>query len=350
MKKALIIGISGQDGSYLAELLLNKGYEVHGTIRRASTFNTGRIDHLYQDRHVNNVRLFLHYSDLSDGSNLSRLLREVQPEEIYNLGAQSHVRVSFDIPEYTGLVTGLGTLKILDAMRDAEVPAKFYQASSSEMYGLVQAVPQNETTPFYPRSPYAVAKVYSYWITKNYREAYNMFACNGILFNHESPRRGETFVTRKITRALAKIKLGIDQKLYLGNIDAKRDWGYAPDYVEAMWSMMQQEQSDDYVIATNETHTVREFVEVAAKELGMEIEWHGKAEQEKGIDKNTGKEIVNIDPRYYRPTEVDLLIGDYSRAKEKLGWEPKVRFNELVKIMVAADYNYYAREKGHMNE
>ncbi|MFA5995904.1 MAG: GDP-mannose 4,6-dehydratase [Patescibacteria group bacterium] len=348
MKRALIIGISGQDGSYLAELLLNKGYEVHGTIRRASTFNTGRIDHLYQDRHVNNVRLFLHYSDLSDGSNLSRLLREIKPDEIYNLGAQSHVRVSFDIPEYTGLITGLGTLKILDAMRDAEVPAKFYQASSSEMFGLVQAVPQNETTPFYPRSPYAVAKVYSYWITKNYREAYNMFACNGILFNHESPRRGETFVTRKITRALAKIKLGIDKKLYLGNMDAKRDWGYAPDYVEAMWLMMQQEKSDDYVVATNETHTVREFVEVAGKELGMEIVWEGSKDKEKGFDKNTGNEIVNIDPRYYRPTEVDLLIGDYSKAKQKLGWEPKVKFHDLVKIMAEADYNYYAKEKGHL--
>lgn len=350
MKKALIIGISGQDGSYLAELLLNKGYEVHGTIRRASTFNTGRIDHLYQDPHLNNVKLFLHYSDLSDGSNLSRLLRELKPDEIYNLGAQSHVRVSFDIPEYTGLVTGLGTLKILDAMREAAVPAKFYQASSSEMYGLVQAVPQNEDTPFYPRSPYAVAKLYSYWITKNYREAYNMFACNGILFNHESPRRGETFVTRKVTRALAKIKLGIDQKLYLGNMDAKRDWGYAPDYVEAMWLMMQQDKADDYVIATNETHTVREFVETAGKELGMDIIWEGSAEKEKGIDKNTGKEIVNIDPKYYRPTEVDLLIGDYSKAKQQLKWEPKVKFNELVRIMVEADYTYYAKEKGHLNQ
>ncbi len=345
MKKALVIGISGQDGSYLAELLLQKGYEVHGTIRRASTFNTGRIDHLYQDPHLNNVRLFLHYSDLSDGSNISRLLREIQPDEIYNLGAQSHVRVSFDIPEYTGLVTGMGTLKILDAMREANIKAKFYQASSSEMFGLVQAVPQSETTPFYPRSPYAVAKVFSYWMTKNYREAYNMFACNGILFNHESPRRGETFVTRKITRALAKIKLGIDNKLYLGNIDAKRDWGYAPDYVEAMWLMMQQDQSDDYVVATNETHTVREFVETAAKELGMDIVWKGKAENEKGIDKNTGKEIVNIDPRYYRPTEVDLLIGDYAKAKEKLQWEPKVKFKELVKIMVEADYQYYANKR-----
>lgn len=340
--RALIIGVTGQDGSYLAELLLEKGYEVHGTIRRASTFNTGRIDHLYQDRHVHGVNLFLHYSDLSDGSNLARLIREIKPNEIYNLGAQSHVRVSFDIPEYTGEVTGLGTLKVLDAIRDAEVPVKFYQASSSEMFGLVQAVPQREDTPFYPRSPYAVAKVYSYWITKNYREAYNLFACNGILFNHESPRRGETFVTRKITRALAKIKLGIDQKLYLGNLDAKRDWGYAKDYVEAMWLMMQQPTSDDYVVATNETHTVREFVEEAGKELGMSIEWQGSGVDEKGVDRNTGKEVVAIDPQYFRPTEVDLLIGDYSKAKEKLGWEPKVKFKELVKLMAKADYDLFS--------
>ncbi|MFA6474995.1 MAG: GDP-mannose 4,6-dehydratase [Patescibacteria group bacterium] len=348
MKTALIIGITGQDGSYLAELLLAKGYTVHGTIRRASTFNTGRIDHLYQDPHVHGVNLFLHYSDLSDGSNLARLIRELKPDEIYNLGAQSHVRVSFDIPEYTGEVTGLGTLKILDAIRDAGDKIKFYQASSSEMFGLVQAVPQTETTPFYPRSPYAVAKVYSYWITRNYREAYNLFACNGILFNHESPRRGETFVTRKITRALAKIKLGIDEKLYLGNIDAKRDWGYAKDYVEAMWLMMQQDKPDDYVVATNETHTVREFIEVAGKELGMDITWQGSGVNEKGIDTKTGKEIINIDPKYFRPTEVDLLIGDYSKAKKILGWEPKVRFTELAKIMALADYDYFAKEKGHL--
>ncbi len=341
--RALIIGISGQDGSYLAELLIAKGYEVHGTIRRASTFNTGRIDHLYKDPHVHGVNLFLHYSDLSDGSNLTRIIRDVKPDEIYNLGAQSHVRVSFDIPEYTGEVTGLGTLKILDAIRDAGETVKFYQASSSEMFGLVQAVPQREDTPFYPRSPYAVAKVYSYWITKNYREAYNLFACNGILFNHESPRRGETFVTRKITRGLAKIKLGLDEKLYLGNLDSKRDWGYAKDYVEAMWLMMQQPKADDYVVATNETHTVREFVELAAQQLDMKIEWQGTGVNEKGVDVNTGKEVVNIDPQYFRPTEVDLLIGDYSKAKAQLGWEPKVKFNELVKIMIEADYQLFQK-------
>lgn len=350
MKRALVIGISGQDGSYLAELLLHKGYEVHGTIRRASTFNTGRIDHLYQDPHVHGVHLFLHYSDLSDGSNLSRLIQEIKPDEIYNLGAQSHVRVSFDIPEYTGVVTGLGTLKVLDAMREANVATKFYQASSSEMYGLVQAVPQNEDTPFYPRSPYAVAKVYAYWITKNYREAYGLFACNGILFNHESPRRGETFVTRKITRGLAKIKLGIDKKLYLGNLDAKRDWGYAPDYVEAMWLMLQHPTADDFVIATNETHTVREFVEAVGHQLGMEIVWQGSGVTEKGFDQKTGQEIINIDSKYFRPTEVDILIGDYGKAKAKLGWEPKVKFKELVKIMTEADYNYFAKEKSHLAE
>lgn len=341
-KRALIIGISGQDGSYLAELLLGKGYEVHGTIRRASTFNTGRIDHLYQDPHVNNVQLFLHYSDLSDGSNLVRLIREIQPDEIYNLGAQSHVRVSFDIPEYTAMISGLGTLKVLDALRDNNINAKFYQASSSEMFGLVQAIPQTETTPFYPRSPYAVAKVFSYWITRNYREAYQLFACNGILFNHESPRRGETFVTRKITRALSKIKLGIDKKLFLGNLDAKRDWGYAPDYVEAMWLMLQQSQPDDYVVATNETHSVREFVELAAAELEMDITWQGSAEREIGVDAKTGAEIIAIDPRYYRPTEVDLLIGDYAKAKQQLHWEPTVRFPELVRLMVQADYRYFS--------
>lgn len=347
-KKALIIGITGQDGSYLTELLLQKGYEVHGTIRRSSTFNTGRIDHLYKDRHVNNVKLFLHYSDLSDGSNMSRLLRDIKPDEIYNLGAQSHVRVSFDIPEYTAMISGLGTLKILDSMREAGLNAKFYQASSSEMFGKVLAVPQNEETPFYPRSPYAVSKVFAYWITKNYREAYNIFASNGILFNHESPRRGETFVTRKITRALAKIKLGIDEKLYLGNLDAKRDWGYAPDYVEAMWIMMQQDRADDYVIATNETHTVREFVEAAGKYLDMEIVWEGKGVKEKGIDKKTGKEIIVIDPIYFRPTEVDLLIGDYSKAKKKLQWEPRVHFNELVQIMAREDHDYFMQERRHL--
>ncbi|MDP3970726.1 MAG: GDP-mannose 4,6-dehydratase [bacterium] len=348
MKKALLIGITGQDGSYLAELLLDKGYEVHGTMRRSSQFNTGRIDHLYKDPHLNGVRLFLHYSDLTDGSNLARLIREIKPDEIYNLGAQSHVRVSFDIPEYTAMVTGLGTLKILDAIRDVKKDTKFYQASSSEMFGLVQEVPQKEDTPFYPRSPYAVAKVYSYWITRNYREGYDLFASNGILFNHESPRRGETFVTRKITRALSKIKLGIDKKLYLGNMDAKRDWGYAPDYVEAMWMMMQQDKPDDYVIATGETHSVREFVEVAAKCLDIDVIWEGKGVDEKGYNKKTGEEIVNIDPKYFRPTEVDLLIGDYSKAKKDLGWEPKVTFKELTQIMIDADYDYYVREKGHI--
>lgn len=348
MKRALIIGITGQDGSYLAELLLEKGYEVHGTIRRSSTFNTGRIDHLYQDPHVHGVHLFLHYSDLSDGSNLSRLIREIRPDEIYNLGAQSHVRVSFDIPEYTGLVTGLGTLKVLDAIRESNSATKFYQASSSEMYGMIQEIPQTEKTPFYPRSPYAIAKVYAYWITKNYREAYNLFACNGILFNHESPRRGETFVTRKVTRGLAKIKLGIDAKLYLGNLDAKRDWGYAPDYVEAMWMMMQQAKADDYVIATNETHTVREFIEEVGRCFEIDIVWKGNGVEEKGYDARTGKEIINIDVKYFRPTEVDLLIGDYGKAKDQLGWEPKVRFKELAKIMAEADYNYFAKEKGHL--
>lgn len=345
MKKALITGITGQDGSYLAELLLEKGYEVHGIIRRSSTFNTGRIDHLYQDPHINNVRMFLHYGDLTDASNVDQLMRKIQPDEIYNLGAQSHVRVSFDIPEYTANVSGMGALKLLESIRDSGVQTKYYQASSSEMYGKVQAVPQNEETPFYPRSPYACAKVFAYWITKNYRESYNMFATNGILFNHESPRRGETFVTRKITRALAKIKLGIDQKLYLGNLDAKRDWGYAKEYVEAMWRMLQQDQADDFVVATNETHTVREFVELAGKNLGMDIEWTGKGLEEKGIDKTTGKEIISIDSRYYRPAEVDLLIGDYSKAKKILGWEPKTKFADLVKIMVEADYKYFSEHK-----
>lgn len=337
MKKALVTGITGQDGSYLTELLLEKGYEVHGIIRRASTFNTERIDHLYKDPHVNGVKLFLHYGDLSDASNISRLLEKIKPDEIYHLGAQSHVRVSFDMPEYTGDVTGLGTLRILDAIREAGIKTKFYQASSSEMFGLVQEVPQKETTPFYPRSPYGCAKVYAYWITKNYRESYNIFACNGILFNHESPRRGETFVTRKITRAMARIKLGLDKKLYLGNLDSKRDWGYAKDYVECMWMMLQQEKPDDYVIATNETHTVREFVEETAKHLGFEIVWKGEGVDEIGIDKKTGETIIEIDPEYFRPAEVDLLIGDYSKAKKTLGWEPRTRFCDLVSMMTEAD-------------
>src|SRR2546425_1609360 len=310
--KALITGITGQDGSYLAEFLLGKGYEVHGIIRRASTFNTQRIDHLYKDPHINGVRLFLHYGDISDSTNLIKLLYRIQPDEIYNLAAQSHVRVSFDIPEYTGDVTALGAVRILEAMRETGLRARFYQASSSEMYGKVQEIPQRETTPFYPRSPYAVAKVYAHWITVNYRESYEMFACNGILFNHESPRRGETFVTRKITRAVANIQAGLQAKLYLGNLDAKRDWGYAKEYVEAMWLMLQQDQPDDYVIATQETHSIREFLEVAFGHVGLDWRKH-----------------VEIDPRYYRPAEVDLLMGDYSKAKRKLGWEPKIRFGEL---------------------
>lgn len=345
MKKALLTGITGQDGSYLAELLLEKGYEVHGIIRRSSSFNTGRINHLYQDPHLNNVKLFLHYGDLTDGSNLNQLIKTIKPTEIYNLAAQSHVKVSFDVPEYTGMVTGIGTLKLLDAIRNCGVDTKFYQASSSEMFGKVMETPQKETTPFYPRSPYGCAKVYAYWINKNYRESYDMFTCNGILFNHESPRRGETFVTRKITRALSKIKLGMEDKLYLGNLEAKRDWGYAPEYVEAMWRMLQHDKPDDYVVATGETHSIREFVEKAAKALDMEIEWKGKDLKEVGIDKKTSKEIINIDPKYYRPAEVDMLIGDASKAEKQLGWKPKVKFDELVEIMVRADYDFFQKEK-----
>ena len=332
-KRALITGVTGQDGSYLAELLLEKGYEVYGIIRRASTFNTGRIEHIRT-----NPKLSLIYGDLSDGSNISRIIEKVKPDEIYHLGAQSHVRVSFDLPEYTGDVTGLGTLRILDAIREARIKTKFYQASSSEMFGLVQEVPQKETTPFYPRSPYGCAKVYAYWITKNYRESYNLFACNGILFNHESPRRGETFVTRKITRGLARIKLGIDDKLYLGNLDAKRDWGYAKDYVEGMWRMLQQDKPDDYVLATGETHTVREFVETVCKRLGFDLVWKGSGLKETGVDKKTKKTIIAIDPIYFRPAEVDLLIGDSTKAKKILGWKPKVKFKELAEIMTDADY------------
>jgi GDPmannose 4,6-dehydratase len=319
-KKALITGITGQDGSYLSEFLLGKGYEVHGIIRRSSSFNTGRIDALYQDPHVPDVRLRLVYGDLNDASSLNTILRTIQPDEIYNLGAQSHVRVSFEIPEYTAEVTGVGTIRLLEAIRESGQKPKFYQASSSEMFGKVQEIPQRETTPFYPRSPYGAAKLYAHWITVNYREAYNLFACSGILFNHESPRRGETFVTRKITKAAARIKLGLQQDLYLGNLDAKRDWGYAGDYVEAMWLMLQQPQPDDYVIATGETHTVREFLDVAFRHL--DLDW---------------KEYVKIDPKYYRPTEVDLLIGDAGKAKKQLQWEPKVRFQELARMMVEAD-------------
>jgi len=320
MKKALITGITGQDGSYLADLLLEKGYEVHGIIRRASTFNTSRIDHLYKDPHVHGVRLFLHYGDLADSLNLTRLIDRTGPDEIYHLGAQSHVRVSFDIPEYTGDVSGLATIRILEAIREAKVAARFYQASSSEMYGKVQEVPQTEKTAFWPRSPYAVAKVYAFWATVNYRESYGMYASNGILFNHESPRRGETFVTRKITRAVAAIKKGKQKELYLGNLDAKRDWGYAPEYVEGMWRMLQQTQPDDYVLATNETHTVREFVEAAFGHA--DLDW---------------RDFVRHDARYERPAEVDLLIGDPAKAHKQLGWEAKVRFQELVQIMVEAD-------------
>ena len=331
MKKALITGITGQDGSYLAELLLSKDYEVHGIIRRASVFNTERIDHLYQDPHVNGVKLFLHYGDIADSTNLIKLLYRVQPDEIYHLAAQSHVRVSFDIPEYTGDVTGIGTIRILEAIRECGLKSKFYQASSSEMFGKVQEVPQRETTPFYPRSPYGAAKLYAYWVTINYRESYDMFACNGILFNHESPRRGETFVTRKVTRAAARIKHGVDDKLYLGNLDARRDWGYAKEYVEAMWLMLQQEQADDYVIATGETHSIRDLLDEAFGYVGLD--W---------------KEHVDIDARYYRPAEVDLLIGDASKAKRKLGWEPKIRFKELVQLMMDAD-TAIAEEEAYAN-
>ncbi len=320
MKKALITGITGQDGSYLAELLLEKGYEVHGIIRRSSSFNTERIDHLYRDPHYKDARLFLHYGDLSDASSLNQVVRKVKPEEVYHLGAQSHVRVSFDIPEYTADVTGVGTLRLLDAIRDSGIATRFYQASSSEMYGKVMEVPQRETTPFYPRSPYGAAKVYGFWITVNYREAYGMHASNGILFNHESPRRGETFVTRKITRALARILAGKQNDLYLGNLDSKRDWGYAKDYVEAMWLILQQKEGDDYVVATGETHSIREFLDLSFGSVGRD--WN---------------EYVKIDPKYYRPTEVDLLIGDPSKAKEKLGWTPKTSFKQLVHLMVRED-------------
>jgi GDPmannose 4,6-dehydratase len=338
MKKALITGITGQDGSYLAEQLLDKGYEVHGIIRRASSFNTKRIDHLYKDIHEKEVNLFLHYGDLTDSSNLNRLLEKVNPDEIYNLGAQSHVQVSFEVPEYTADVDGIGVLRFLDAIKETKINAKFYQASTSELYGKVQEIPQSEITPFYPRSPYAVAKLYAYWIVKNYREAYNLFATNGILFNHESPRRGETFVTRKITMAATRIKAGIQDKLFLGNLDAKRDWGYSPEYTEAMWLMLQQEKPDDYVIATGITRTVKEFCELTFKELGIDIEWIGQGVDEKGIDSKTSKVLIEIDPKYFRPTEVELLIGDPTKAKLELGWEAKTSLEELIKIMVKADW------------
>jgi GDPmannose 4,6-dehydratase len=332
MKKALITGITGQDGSYLAELLLGKGYIVHGVIRRASSFNTERLDPIYKDPHRNDVRLFLHYGDVADSVVTSTLIAEIQPDEIYNLAAQSHVRVSFDIPEYTGDVTAMGTTRILEAARKAAPKARFYQASSSEMFGLAQEMPQRETTAFYPRSPYGAAKVYSYWMTVNYRESYNLHASNGILFNHESPRRGETFVTRKITRAVARIKAGVQKKLYLGNLDAKRDWGYAPEFVEAMWLMLQQDKPDDYVVATGETHTIRDFLDLSFGHAGLE--W---------------QKYVEIDPKYYRPAEVDVLIGDASKAKKQLGWVPKTKFPELVRIMTDADIALLAHEMSGKN-
>ncbi|WP_041077411.1 GDP-mannose 4,6-dehydratase [Thermotoga caldifontis] len=378
MKKALITGITGQDGSFLAELLLEKGYEVHGIIRRSSSFNTARIDHLYRDPHEKDVRLFLHYGDLTDSTNLIRLLQQIQPDEIYNLGAQSHVKVSFETPEYTANADALGVLRLLEAIRllGMEKKVKFYQASTSELFGKAVEVPQKETTPFYPRSPYAVAKLYAYWITVNYREAYGIFACNGILFNHESERRGETFVTRKITRAATRILVGTQKKLYLGNLNAVRDWGYAKDYVEGMWLMLQQPEPDDYVLATGEGHTVREFCERAFREIGIELEWVGHGVDEKGIVKNVdryktqehveklkekhpdlrnfklsvdhlkkGDIVVEVDPRYFRPTEVDLLIGDATKARTKLGWKPRVSFEELIKIMVEHDLGLAVKEK-----
>ena len=337
MKKALITGITGQDGSYLAELLLSKGYEVHGMIRRASTFNTSRIDHLYKDPHHKDVRLFLHYGDLTDSSNLNRMIEKINPCEIYNLGAQSHVQVSFEVPEYSADADALGVLRILDAIKETGVNARFYQASTSELFGKVQEVPQSETTPFYPRSPYAVAKQYGFWITKNYREAYGLHASNGILFNHESPRRGETFVTRKITMAVARIHRGLQDCFYMGNINARRDWGYAKDYVKMMWMMLQQPMPDDYVIATGEMHTVREFIEESFACIGRPIEWRGKRMDEVGIDMTTGKTVIRIDPRYFRPAEVEQLLGNPAKAKAMLNWEPEVKFHELVKIMTEGD-------------
>lgn len=347
MKRALITGITGQDGSYLAEFLLKKGYEVHGIIRRSSSFNTGRIDHIYQDPHEENYKLRLHYGDLSDHSSVDEVIKKVQPDEVYNLAAQSHVRISFDIPEYTSNITALGTLRLLESLRKYFPGTKFYQASSSEMFGKATEIPQKETTPLYPRSPYGVSKVFSYWITKNYRESYNLFACNGILFNHESSRRGETFVTKKITRALTRIKLGLQKELFLGYLHAKRDWGYAPEFVEAMYLMLQQDVPDDYVIATGETHTVREFVEEACKILGFELEWQGQGLNEIGVDKNTGNAIIKIDSKYYRPSEVDILLGDSSKAREKLNWIPKTSFKELVKIMIEHDLRL-AEEEAEM--
>ncbi|HSH72687.1 MAG TPA: GDP-mannose 4,6-dehydratase [Methylophilaceae bacterium] len=345
-KVALITGVTGQDGAYLAELLLDKGYIVHGVKRRASLFNTDRIDHLYQDPHIDNKNFILHYGDLTDSTNLIRIIQQVQPDEIYNLAAMSHVAVSFETPEYTANADGIGTLRILEAIRilGLEKKTRFYQASTSELYGLVQETPQKETTPFYPRSPYAVAKLYGYWITVNYREAYGIYACNGILFNHESPVRGETFVTRKITRALARIKLGLQDCLYLGNLDALRDWGHAKDYVEMQWLMLQQEQAEDFVIATGVQYSVRDFVNAAAKELDIKVTWKGQCVDEKGYDAS-GKCIVQVDPRYFRPTEVETLLGDPTKAREKLGWTPKITFDELVSEMVREDYKAAQRDE-----
>jgi len=362
-KKALITGITGQDGAYLAEFLLSKGYEVHGIKRRSSLFNTNRVDHLYKDPHETDINFFMHYGDMTDSTNLIRIIQEVKPDEIYNLAAQSHVKVSFETPEYTANADALGTLRLLEAIRilKMEDKIKFYQASTSELYGKVQEIPQNENTPFYPRSPYAAAKLYAYWITVNYREAYNIFACNGILFNHESPIRGETFVTRKITRAVARIRLGLQKKLYLGSLNAKRDWGHAKDYVKGMWLMLQQAEPDDYVLATGETHSVREFAEKAFKLMGIEIEWQGKGLEEKGIvtkilnnidglnqkesyEVKEGDVVIEVDPRYFRPTEVDILIGDATKAREKLGWKPNHKFEELIKDMVFSDLELAKKE------
>ena len=346
-KTALITGITGQDGAYLAELLLSKGYTVHGVKRRTSLFNTDRVDHLYKDQHEKNVKFFLHYGDLTDSTNLIRLVQETEPDEIYNLAAMSHVKVSFETPEYTANADATGALRLLEAIRILGLTEKtrFYQASTSELYGKVQEVPQSETTPFYPRSPYAVAKLYAFWITKNYREAYNMYACNGILFNHESPLRGETFVTRKITRAAAKISLGLQDKLFLGNLDAKRDWGHAKDYVKGMWLMLQQDVAEDYVLATGETHSIRSFVQKAFAEVNIDIEWKGEGIDEKGIDKATGKVLIEVDPKYFRPTEVELLIGDPTKAQTELGWKHECSFDQLVKEMMAADLELFKRDR-----
>ena len=345
MKKALITGVTGQDGSYLAEILIEKGYEVHGLVRRSSSFNTGRINHIINDKQYKD-QFFFHHGDVTDASNLNRILETIEPDEIYNLAAQSHVQVSFEIPDYTAQVDALGTLRFLDAIRETRLETKFYQASTSELFGKVQETPQKETTPFYPRSPYGVAKLYAYWIIVNYRESYDLFACNGILFNHESPRRGETFVTRKITRAAARIKEGLQDTLLLGNLNAKRDWGYAPEYCEGMWRMLQQDIPEDFVLATGEQHSVREFVELSFKELDIHIDWQGDRENEIGVDQTTGKTIVGINSKYYRPTEVETLLGDASKAKEVLGWEAKTPFSELVKMMVQSDWEK-VKKKGY---